>query len=506
LITISGQDKSIMQWLHKRDRGDDVAWNVLDRGGAIDEDDEDVLGFFCLSGKEDSLDLSEFQSIIGTRPWVAAMIPPTAIPPIVMDKPKFRLEKNHIFGVQSQTTRASIRFNSNGEVIYPASRYICVYNKKKNSQIFYEGHGTDISCIGVSSDGKLAASAERSNRPNIHVWDASTCEVIIVLQVLHRRGVASIQFSRNNKFLISVGQDQDHTIALWESPSGEWSDGRLHAWNKGDTNPVLFASFYYNEDFFFVSGGRFHVKFWNVCARGLNSSYAEYSSKQKLGTMLCGATVNDNMYVSGATTGNLFVWLGRKLDRVIRAHEMGITCLWACPIGIISASKDGMIKHWSGTMDHIRSFSLTDADVPPLLSCIRSVDGAFSEDGLAVTRVLVATMSGEIYEVSAKSGTLCLLQEAHYSGEVWGLGVHPTDPDIFATAGDDKTIRIWSVSHKRIIRKAVLDCTARCVNFSPDGRLLIVGLGGSSDGKRQRKDGAFLILDAKTLKPQFEGR
>jgi microtubule-associated protein-like 6 len=123
-----------------------------------------------------------------------------------------------------------------------------------------------------------------------------------------------------------------------------------------------------------------------------------------------------------------------------------------------------------------------------------------------ITRILVATMSSEIYEVSAKSGTLCLLQECHYSGEIWGLGVHPTDPDVFATAGDDKTIRVWSISHKRIIRKAVLDCTARCINFSPDGRQLIVGLGGSVDGKRQRKDGAFIILDAKSLKPQFEGR
>jgi hypothetical protein len=44
------------------------------------------------------------------------------------------------------------------------------------------------------------------------------------------------------------------------------------------------------------------------------------------------------------------------------------------------------------------------------------------------------------------------------------------------------------------------------VSWSGDGRHLIVGLGGSMDGKRQRKDGAFLVLDAFTLKPIFEGR
>ena len=84
--------------------------------------------------------------------------------------------------------------------------------------------------------------------------------------------------------------------------------------------------------------------------------------------------------------------------------------------------------------------------------------------------------------------------------------IYSSDPDLFATTGDDKTIRIWSVSARRLLRKAVIDCSARSVNWSPDGHQLIVGLGGSSDGKKQRKDGAFLMLDAASMKPLFEGR
>ena len=80
------------------------------------------------------------------------------------------------------------------------------------------------------------------------------------------------------------------------------------------------------------------------------------------------------------------------------------------------------------------------------------------------------------------------------------------DPDLFATTGDDKTIRIWSIGGRRLLRKAVIDSTARSVHWSPDGELLLVGLGGSQDGKKQRKDGAFLMLDARTMKPLFEGR
>jgi microtubule-associated protein-like 6 len=119
------------------------------------------------------------------------------------------------------------------------------------------------------------------------------------------------------------------------------------------------------------------------------------------------------------------------------------------------------------------------------------------------------------------------------AGELWGLATHPTDPDVFATCGDDKTIRIWSILARRLLRKAIIgnarltksqtvfknhfsscpfssfyfaDCTARSVAWSPDGSYLIVGMGGAADGKRQRKDGAFLILEAATLKPLYEGR
>jgi WD40 repeat protein len=66
--------------------------------------------------------------------------------------------------------------------------------------------------------------------------------------------------------------------------------------------------------------------------------------------------------------------------------------------------------------------------------------------------------------------------------------------------------RVWSISLRRLLRKALLDSTARCVNWSPDGSLLIIGLGGAADGTRQRKDGAYLIIDGETLKPIFEGR
>ena len=514
LISITGVNKCIMQWKHRRDRDDGVAFDVLDRRGKLEEEEEDVTTLFGLS---DALSLISAQAndmshLISTRPWAASMVPPTNSKELSVVLPlKSGLKLKHILGLQSFNTRLSVRFNNIGDIIYPTSKYVCVYQKKFNAQMYYYGHSSEMSCVTVSRDGLLAASAEKGKRPAIHIWDTGTCQQIIVLPVLHRKGVTCIQFSQDRKLMVSVGQDDDFSIALWMSASGTWADGKIVGWTRGDVNPPLFCAFYEQskglsgEGYLFATGGRYHQKFWKVSGKTINSYYPEYDKKVKIGTLLCGCSVG-NRFVSGSTRGHLYVWNGRKLDRMIRAHELGVTCIWSGESGVVTAAKDGIIKIWTLQFEHVRSVMLSEADVPPVLGAVRSLDAFMSPDNTFISRILVSTAGSEVYEIAAKSGNITLLHEAHYEGELWGLATHPTDPDVFATVGDDKTIRIWSILARRLLRKAVIDCTARSVSWSPDGKYLIVGMGGSTDGKRQRKDGAFLILEAENLKPLYEGR
>ena len=557
LLSLSAADKVIVQWSHKRDRGQDVAWDVVARRGALvaisGEDDEDVARLVSLvtGGPDNESSERTLTDILATnnvsKPWLAAMVPPSKLGGILIDPtpPTEKIEKYHVFGLECLLSRGSVRFNSDGDFVFSSSKYVIVFNKKKNSQIIYHGHSLRnvqvvdsllglsattspdgipinksdaiVCCVSTSSDGKLVASATQCNRPNIHIWDANSCVTLCVLQLVHRRGVVSMQFSPDRKRFVSVGSDQDHSIALWESPSANWSDGRLLACSKGDTLPVMFACFYSTpeapQEYLLVSGGKYHVKFWNVDGRCLNSSYPEHDSKEKLGTLLCGTTCYGN-FLAGSSTGGIFVWKGRKLLRTVRAHETPVTCLWSeSSVGVLSAGKDGVIKVWTSAVKHVKSFALSDADVPPISNNIRSLDSVILVEKIpkgpskrSIKRVLVSTDSGEIYEISGKSGSITLVHEAHYTGQLYGLCVHPLDSDLFATCGDDQTVRVWSISQRRLVRKAVLDCTARSIGWSCDGRNLLIGMGGSADNKRQKKDGAWLMLNATTLKPEFEGR
>ena len=57
----------------------------------------------------------------------------------------------------------------------------------------------------------------------------------------------------------------------------------------------------------------------------------------------------------------------------------------------------------------------------------------------------------------------------------------------------DKTVRVWSISKRKLVKKAVLDTMARAVDWSPDGTTIAVGLGGRVAGGAQKKDGAVSI-------------
>jgi hypothetical protein len=174
LINLGGTDRAIYQWAHKRDRSAAVAHNVIERRGAIEEEEEDVLKLFGLAGADEALpDMNDAGQLISSRPWVASMIAPSDAKDGNPELPFYRLEMGHVFGLQASNTRASVRFNAGGDIILPASRYVCVYNKKRNAQIFYEGHETELSNVCVSEDGRLCASVERCNRPKIHIWGRS---------------------------------------------------------------------------------------------------------------------------------------------------------------------------------------------------------------------------------------------------------------------------------------------------------------------------------------------
>lgn len=71
---------------------------------------------------------------------------------------------------------------------------------------------------------------------------------------------------------------------------------------------------------------------------------------------------------------------------------------------------------------------------------------------------------------------------------MWGLTTHPQKYEI-CTASDDKTVRIWSLTERRMLRFASFAKLLRTCEYSPNGQTIAVGT----------KDGEFMILNESDL-------
>ncbi|AMD18676.1 HBL226Wp [Eremothecium sinecaudum] len=82
------------------------------------------------------------------------------------------------------------------------------------------GHGYEISCLDVSPDGKLIASACRSNNAQnavIRIFDITTWLEIKPPLALHNLTITKLRFSKCSKFLLSVSRDR--SWGLWSRNS-----------------------------------------------------------------------------------------------------------------------------------------------------------------------------------------------------------------------------------------------------------------------------------------------
>ena len=62
-----------------------------------------------------------------------------------------------------------------------------------------------------------------------------------------------------------------------------------------------------------------------------------------------------------------------------------------------------------------------------------------------------------------------VLLHSHYSGELWGAATHPYDSDIFASAGDDGALRVWSLKKNCLLGWVDVGHPARSVAWHPSG-------------------------------------
>jgi len=135
-----------------------------------------------------------------------------------------------------------------------------------------------ISVLTLSRDGHklvIGSSCQNfENLANIYVMDCTSYVVVKTLS-FHTRGVQQLTFTYDGKYLISVGNFRESTVAVWE-----FSSGKLLAssYTLDKINDIKVSSSCYMSDrtFEFCTVGRDQVQFWALVKDFKNEYRLEY--------------------------------------------------------------------------------------------------------------------------------------------------------------------------------------------------------------------------------------
>ncbi|CAH1792746.1 unnamed protein product [Owenia fusiformis] len=400
------------------------------------------------------------------------------------------LQLDYIFGYRGFDCRRNLFYLNDGtDIIYHAAGAGIVQNLSSAHQSFYLEHTDDIICLAVNQHPKfrnVVATGQIGSTPEVNIWDASTKETLSVIRGFHKKGVCCVDFSCGGKLLLTVGIDDDHSLAVWR-----WQDGSKVCSAAGHTSRIFHAEFRPDSDSAFVTVGVKHVKFWTIAGgeligkKGLLANVGEGDEEVKMQTMLSIAFGANNMTYTGAMNGDVYVWKNTSLVRIVKkAHNGPVFSMYTTLRDglIVTGGKEkqggGPVKLWDQDMKRCRAFQLdTGQEVDVVKSVARSKG-----------KILIGTKNSEFLEVNEKSGSTQMITCGHAEGELWGLAVHP-QLERFVTASDDGTVRVWDIVNKNMLSKINLGA-ARSAHFSHDGQLIAVGL----------KNGSFAVIQAESMR------
>jgi WD40 repeat protein len=365
------------------------------------------------------------------------------------------------------------------------------------------GHGSDVSGVAYSPDGKYLAStlATWSDKENtftdweVRLWDAEAGQPIREFKG-HTGAVLALAFSPDGERLVTASYD--NTARVWEVSTGK----QLLAFD-GHTGGVRTVAWSRSGDRI-VTGGYLdkQVIVWDAATGKVKRTFDKHTytiasvAFSPDSRQVASASPVNEVYVWDIDTGNVTATLARNEQprtlafshdgkRLITAGEQTLCKVWDIAAARVvfelkghtnwvlgvAASADG--KHLA-TAGLDGTAKIWDAENGRLLhSCatcfVGSAPLAFSPDG---KRLAAGATWGQIrvYDVSTGRNNA-----GGHHGQVYTLAIS-SDGGTLVSAGVDHTVRLWDLStgEQRLCLEGH-QASVITVAFSPDGKRIASG-------------------------------
>jgi microtubule-associated protein-like 6 len=450
LITTGGNDKSVFQWKF------------------FEEEEQPDIDHEGLGALESEASLFKFETVgegdqfLAVKPWLGEMKAST--PKIVLPKghskaPESGLSLSRVHGYRGYDSRNNLKFTSNNRLAFPAAGLAIVQDIDSLSQEFFTMHDDDVVSLSLHPNKKFIATGQtahvgKSTKIDLFVWDSETMQNLACLSGFHRRAIRHLDFSPNGSLLLSIGDDDDHSLAVYD-----WSNSRTVCNSKVDKDSVLGASFISNNELA-VYGAKF-VKFFVISGTNVSSNRGITGGAPFEGQM--SGIVFNGKFHTGTHAGNLFQWDQKALQKSISVHTGQLWALSLNQSNLITGGSEGLIFELDSNYSKLRTFDLTLHSTNPGVRALDVKDG----------QIAAGTRGCEVFVINDQETRL--VQQGHSDGELWGLAVHPSGLE-FVTCGGDKTLRLWDLnSGKQVKTTGILPVDLRAVDWAPNGAFIAAG-------------------------------
>ena len=137
---------------------------------------------------------------------------------------------------------------------------------------------------------------------DIFVWEIESKKVLQKINGFHLRAVQHVKFSKGGEFLITIGQDDDNSVAVYD-----WRKGRLISTSKVDKSNVLQVDSLSDSEFLTV--GSRHIKEWVIKGASLTGKKINFVSNNKA-EFAISCCAGESVYLVGTSQGQIGVCKG----------------------------------------------------------------------------------------------------------------------------------------------------------------------------------------------------
>nr|XP_023684063.1 echinoderm microtubule-associated protein-like 1 isoform X2 [Paramormyrops kingsleyae] len=398
--------------------------------------------------------------------------------------PSKKLKLDWVYGYRGRDCRSNLYLLPTGETVYFIASVVVLYNVDEQLQRHYTGHTDDVKCLAVHPDkitiatGQVAGtSTDGKLPPHVRVWDSVSLNTLHVLgSGFFDRALACLSFSKSNGggTLCVVDDSNDHVLSVWD-----WQREEKLADVKCSNESVFGADFHPTDTNIIVTWGKSHLYFWTLEGSSLVKKQGLFEKQEKPKFVLCVTFSENGDTLTGDSSGNILVW-GKGTNRISYAiqgaHEGGIFALCMLRNGTLvsGGGKDRKLISWDGNYQKVQV-----VEIPEPYGPVRTVaEGKGDSVLVGTTRnyVLRGTLAGDFMPIT----------QGH-TDELWGLAVHPSEPQ-FLTCGHDKHVSLWNSSTHQPVWTKTMEDAAQSAGFHPSREVVAIGT----------QTGRWLVLDTET--------